>query len=91
MLCALQVLVCCVIVAQAQRVSGQFRATDTGQPLYNAVVHCEGVDISRNGRFACRLDVSGSFNVRVALPGYIGENNRRMRLIPMSASACSSN
>jgi len=78
MLCALLVLVCCV-VAHAQQVSGLVRATDTGQPLYNAVVHCEGVGTSqiqqtdRNGRFTCLLAASGSFKVRVALPGYTEE------------------
>jgi tetratricopeptide (TPR) repeat protein len=77
--CALLILACTVSVAEAQQVNGQVRAADTGQPLYNAVVHCEGVGTNqiqqtdRSGRFTCRLGGSGNFKVRVDLPGYIQE------------------
>lgn len=63
----------------AQQITGQVRYGDTNQPIFNAIVHCEGssanftAQTDYNGKFACNLGGPGNYTVRAASPGYIEE------------------
>jgi tetratricopeptide (TPR) repeat protein len=64
--------------AAAQQIQGEVRSAQTGQPIFNILVHCEGtggnnqVQTDRSGKFYFRVS-PGHYNVYIHVPGYRDE------------------
>lgn len=88
---AIVVLVFGASSVAAQQISGQVRAADSGQPIFNAIIHCEGSGTSQiiqtdyNGKFVCNVGGPGNYNIRADLPGYI-EEQRSVNMPDVSAT-----